>query len=151
MSVRLAQIQAEHIAAALSQLYPENKSDFEQNLQAFLKELRELDADIAQMLSSLQGKAILVSHPAFGYFCQDYGIIQLSIEMHGKDPLPQHITEILEQAKKHDVTSVIVEPQSNNKGAELIARKLRLPVHQIDPYAEHYTDNLRSFAKSLID
>ena len=81
----------------------------------------------------MEGKAILVSHPAFGYFCQDYHLVQLSIEMEGKEPLPQHVTEILSLAKHYAIQAVLVEPQYSNKGAELIAKRLGLPTHSVDP------------------
>ena len=85
LSPALAKIQAQKIAAALITLLPESEEKFSANLQIFLDELNDLDHQIAQMLNPLNGKAILVSHPAFGYFCQDYHLIQLSIEIKVKN------------------------------------------------------------------
>lgn len=151
MSLRLAKTQAENITSALIELYPQQEVHFKKNLQHFIHELESVDSDISQLLTSMRGKAILVSHPAFGYFCEDYGITQISIEMEGKEPLPQYITNIIEKIKVYDIKSVILQPQSNNKGAKLIAQELKLSTHLIDPCAENYTDNLRTFAKLLID
>ena len=108
-----------------------------------------MDQQITALLAPMEGKAILVSHPAFGYFCQDYHLVQLSIEMEGKEPLPQHVTEILSLAKHYAIQAVLVEPQYSNKGAELIAKRLGLPTHSVDPYAENYLENLIAIAQVI--
>ena len=151
LSPRLAKQQAQKITAALITLLPNHEAQFSTNLQKFLNELDILDHQIVQLMTPLNGKAILVSHPAFGYFCRDYHLIQLSIEIEGKDPLPQHITEILDQAKRYTIQSVLVEPQYSNKGAELLAQSLNLPTHLVDPYAENYIENLLKIAEVIAE
>lgn len=149
LSPKLAKLQAQKIAEALIALLPEQREFFSANLQNFLEELDEMDRQIAALLAPMEGKAILVSHPAFGYFCQDYHLVQLSIEMEGKEPLPQHVTEILASAKRYAVQAVLVEPQYSNKGAELIAKRLGLPTHSVDPYSENYLENLLAIAQVI--
>ncbi len=146
LSPKLAQKQAEEITDALVQLYPDNRALYLTRLSAFVEDLKKLDLDIARMLAPYRGQTILISHPALGYFCQDYHLIQLSVECEGKDPLPQHIAEILEHTRRHPIRSVLIEAQYNNKGAERIAEQLHLPVHLIDPYARDYLKNLSSIA-----
>jgi zinc transport system substrate-binding protein len=149
LSPVLAKEQAKRIAAGLEALLPEQKERLRTNLQIFLEELDQLNAQIATILSSMQGKAVLVSHPAFAYFCREYDILQLSIEMEGKDPLPQHVTKILAKAKSWHIQSILTEPQYSNKGAELIAKAMDLPTHMVDPYAENYAENLIGIAKII--
>ena len=84
--------------------------------------------EITALLFSKKGSAILVSHPAFSYFCQDYDLTQLSIEIEGKDPLPQNVTSILKKAREYKVATIIIEPQYSDKGAQLIAECLKLPL-----------------------
>jgi zinc transport system substrate-binding protein len=151
LSPKLAKIQAQRIAEALSALLPEHKEQFSFNLNTLLTELSNLDQHISQQLKPFAGKAILVSHPAFGYFCQDYQLTQLSIEIEGKDPLPQHITEILNQVKQYSIQTILIEPQYSNKGAELIASRLGLPTHMVDPYAENYIENLKMIANVVAE
>ena len=151
LSPKLSQIQAKKIAAALITLLPEKKELFIANLQHFLNELDDLDHQIATLLAPMHNKAILVSHPALGYFCKDYHLTQLSIEIEGKEALPQHVTQLLSQAQRYRVQSVLLEPQYSNKGAELIAQSLNLPTHMIDPYAENYAENLLMIAKVIAE
>jgi len=147
LSPKLAQIQAENIGKALMALSPENRELYAKNLEEFLRELRELDAAIEKELKPFEGQAILVSHAAFGYFCKEYHLSQLAIETEGKDPLPRQVSHVIAAAKKCRVRSVLTQPQYNNKGAELIAEKLHLPIFPIDPYSEDYINNLHYLAR----
>jgi len=149
LSPKLAKVQAATIANALINAFPDNKDLYEKNLSHFLAELDLLDAQISTLLAPRKGEAILVSHPAFAYFCQDYGLIQLSVEMEGKEPLPQQVTHLLEEARRYKVARVILEPQYSNKGAELIAQELGVPTATVDPYAQDYLDNLHSIAEII--
>jgi len=97
----------------------------------------------------MKDRAVLVSHPAFGYLCNDYHLTQISIEHEGKDPLPQNIAQTLKMAKEHRVKNVLIQPQYNNKGAEMIAEMLKLPVFMLDPYSSDYIANLRHIAASI--
>ncbi|MBS0653620.1 MAG: zinc ABC transporter substrate-binding protein [Verrucomicrobia bacterium] len=149
LSPKLAKVQADTIAKALMEAFPENSQLYEKNLNRFIAELDLLDQEISTILAPMKGDAILVSHPAFAYFCQDYGLVQLSVEMEGKEPLPQQVTHLLEEARHYKVATVILEPQYSNKGAELIAQELGIPTATVDPYAEDYLDNLRSIAQII--
>ncbi len=146
LSPKLAKIQANTIYEALASTFPDRQELYQNNLNILLNDLEQLDQEISTLLAPKRGDAILVSHPAFAYFCQDYGLIQLSVEMEGKDPLPQQVTQLLEKAKEYQVTTVFLEPQYSNKGAELIAHELRATTATIDPYAQDYLDNLRLIA-----
>ncbi len=149
LSPKLAQRQAETIARHLSELLPENKEYYDKALALFLTELKDLDKEIASSLAPKSGSAVLVSHPAFAYFCQDYRLTQYSIEIEGKEPLPQDITAILTMAKTHKIANIIVEPQYSDKGAQLIAENLKVPVCVIDPYSQDYMKNLRIIAEIM--
>lgn len=151
LSPTLAKQQAQKIAEAFIAFLPEQQLKFEENLQSFLNELDELDTQIVQLLEPMKGKAILVSHPAFGYFCRDYQLIQLSIETEGKDPLPQHLTTLFAKVRSYSIQTVLIEPQYSNKGAELIAQSLHLSTHMVDPYAENYLENLLTIAKAIAE
>jgi zinc transport system ATP-binding protein len=142
LSPRLAEVQARTIAKALVATYPEHQEQFVMGLNELINELQTLDAQIAQKLEPFKGQAILVSHPAFGYFCQEFGLKQISIESEGKDPLPRHIEHILQEAIALGVRDVFTQVQYNNKAALLLGKQLEIPVHDVDPYAPDYIPNL---------
>ncbi len=142
LSPKLAEIQARTIAKALITTYPEHKEQFMAGLSELVDELQTLDRKITQELEPFKGQAILVSHPAFGYFCQEFELKQISIECEGKDPLPRHIEHILKESVELGVREVFTQVQYNNKAAILIGKRLDLPIHEVDPYALDYIPNL---------
>lgn len=149
LSARLAQKQAEAIAAALVKLYPQNATLYTENLTDLLEDLKELDQEISTLLAPFSGEAILTSHPAFGYFCKDYNLLQLSIECEGKDPLPQQVDHIVKEAQRLKVRSVLLQAQYSNKGAQLIADKLHLPTTVVDPYSINYIETMQLLAQTI--
>lgn len=151
LSPKLAKTQAETIAKALIELYPENADLYKQNLQQFQKELDDLDQEIAHGLTNLKSRTIMVSHPAYGYFARDYGLNQFSIEFEGKDPTPQQLTRILNEARKQNIQTVFIQPQYSSKGAKLIAEQIKARVVTLDPYSEDFYTTLRNITKSISD
>lgn len=145
-SPKIAMDQVRIIAETLSELIPESSQDIALNLQALESELEGLDQEIHQLLEPIKGSAILVSHPAYGYFCREFDLVQLSIECSGKDPRPRDVERIMNQASEYKVRLVLTQLGYNNKGAELIAEKLQLPIYLVDPYARDYVQNMRYIA-----
>ncbi|MBS0623054.1 MAG: zinc ABC transporter substrate-binding protein [Verrucomicrobia bacterium] len=137
------------MTSVLSQHFPESGPYFQANLQRLLADLDDLDTKITALLKGKQGTSILVTHPAFGYFCRDYGLQQISIEQEGKEPSVKQLMDILEQARQADVHSVFLQKQYSMKGGERIAKALGAKVVLVDPYREDVLDNLRQFAEIL--
>jgi zinc transport system substrate-binding protein len=151
LSPKLAAKQAAAIGEALSRQFPEKKELFQTNLARLTFDLVLLDLEIETILKPVANRTILVSHPAFAYFCKDYNFVQLSVEYEGKDPRPKHLEEILKEAVANSMEVALALPQYNNKGAQLIAEKLHVPVHLIDPYSADYFETMRKLAHLIAD
>lgn len=146
LSPSLALKQTEVIAAVLIDLFPEHAALYRENWNDLRDELIALERDLSQQLTPFKGSALLVSHAAFGYFCKEFGLLQLSIECGGKDPRPRDVEAILNRADAYQLRCVFLQKGFNNKGAELIGKKLDLPQFQVDPYARDYFNNMRQIA-----
>lgn len=149
LSPKQVQIQARTIALALSKLFPQNQARYQEGLNQLLNELKALNEQISEQLLPLKHRLILVSHPAYAYFCRDYGLQQMSIEFEGKDPTPLQLTNLLNQARAAHIKKVFIQPQYNNKGAKLFAKELGAEIITLDPYSEHYFDSMREIAKQF--
>lgn len=149
LSPRLAESQADAIATALIQVYPERRDEYLNNLNVFIQELRQLDHEIATLLKPLQNRWLLVSHPAYAYFCRDYQLVQYSIEFEGKDPTPQQLTTLIRKAREHHATRIYIQKQYSNKGAKLVATELKAELVLLDPYSENYLDAMREIAEQF--
>ncbi len=149
LSLREAKVQAKTIADALSKTYPEHKDIYQTNLLSFQKELDELDQQIQHLLAPLKKRIVVVSHPAYGYFCRDYQLQQYSIEVEGKDPTPAQVTRLLMTLRPLGIRSIFVQMQYSNKAAQLIADQLGASLVTLDPYSEEYFRTMLEIAHAF--
>ncbi len=149
MSPKLAKEQAKVIAKTLIAQFPDEKENFEEGLNTLLSKLDTLDQNLTEILKPFKGDAILVSHPAFGYFCNAYDLLQISIECEGKAPKPRDLEHILHEAKHHHARCVLLQVQFNTQGGILIAKELDLPYFEANPLAEDYFSNLQHIGELI--
>jgi len=135
LSPRLLKIQAETAASALEEMDPAHAEDYRRNLAALAASLDETDAAIRKILEPLAGRAFLVFHPAWGYFADEYGLRQITIESEGKEPTDHEVTEIQELARAEAIKVVFVQPQIAGGSANAIAEAVGGRVETLDPLA----------------
>ncbi len=141
--------QVSAMVEVLSNLNPDSASQYNENGKALIKKIKEIDQNLQDELRLFQKKAIIVSHPALGYFCHEYNMTQIAVECEGKEPLARDATNILRLAKNSDVVCVFTAPQFNNRGAKLIAEKLNLRVESFDPLAPDPLETIQQIAKAI--
>ena len=149
LSPRLVKIQAEIISTALIQLDSENQDYYLQRKQVFLKELDKLDREITATLSGVKDKSFLVYHPAWGYFARDYGLQEVAIEEHGKEPGAREMSRVINYAKKNQIKTVFDSSQHSTHSADAIAAELGARVVLLDPLPADYMDNMRKVAETM--
>lgn len=138
LSPRLAVIQAYNILEALKGIDKENEAYYEENYSALKNELEKMDKDIADLFADVKNKVFLTYHPAWTYLARDYGLTELAIEEHGKEPAAKDMARIIDIAKKNGIKTVFATPQHNIKSVQTIARELGGEVRVIDPLMEDY-------------
>ncbi len=74
--VTLWQIAAEKVAKELSALDPGSRALYNRNAQAYLMQLRDLDAYVREQITRIPetARVLITAHDAFGYFGRQYGI-----------------------------------------------------------------------------
>lgn len=146
---KLVMIQADNICEALVQLDPDHERVYRANLKAFHADLIHVDAKIDQMLTPLRGSKFYVFHPAFGYFGDSYGLIQVAVEIEGKTPTAKQLTNIIKRAGKDNVKVIFVQKQFARKEAQTLAEAIGGTAVPIDPLARDYLENLEHIASNL--
>jgi len=145
----LVKIQAKLIATALSTIAPTHKKFFEDNFNALAAELDALDAKIHAVTDNLSNRTFLTAHPSYSYFASHYALTQLSLEVEGRDPSAQQLSQLLQQARAAHIRLIFVQPQHPSKGAKLIAQQLQAHLISLDPYAEDYFGAMEAFLVAL--
>jgi len=149
MAPKLAKIQARNICDALNRLDPAHKQEYAANMRAFDADLDRVDARISRSLAPLKGRKMYVFHPAFGYFADAYGLIQVPIEIEGKEPVARQLAKLIDRAKKDGVKVMFVQPQFPARSAEAVAKAIGGVVVPIDPLAGDYPANLDKIAVAV--
>ncbi|MEN6446433.1 MAG: zinc ABC transporter substrate-binding protein [Syntrophaceae bacterium] len=142
-------IQAGTICDALSSIDPTHGRVYRANCDRFLKDLDVLDAKIARTLAPIRGSRIYVFHPAFGYFTHSYGLIQVPVEIEGKEPSPRQLSRLIDKARLDGVRVIFVQPQFSKKGARAIAQAIRGAVMEINPLPRDYLSEMGAMAETI--
>ncbi|WP_058486309.1 metal ABC transporter substrate-binding protein [Defluviitalea phaphyphila] len=118
-------IQSENIKNALIKVDSQNKDFYETNFNELKNKLLALDEKYRSTLSKLPKKEIVVSHAAFGYMANRYGLKQIYISglSPQAEPTPSQMAEIANIIKEHDIKYIFFETLSNPKLAEVIAEE----------------------------
>ncbi|MCL6457547.1 MAG: metal ABC transporter substrate-binding protein [Gorillibacterium sp.] len=135
LSPVLAQQEVTAITAALIQVDPTHKDDFQKNADAYLAKLKELDASYTSELENPKRKEFVTQHAAFGYLAKAYGLIQMPISglSPEQEPSPDKMVEIIQFAKEHDVKTIFFETMVDPKIAETIAAEVKAKTAVLNP------------------
>lgn len=142
LSLRNGALQVDNICSGLIEIDSQNKDYYIQNRDDYLQKLNDLDVGLNRTFAGKKEKRFIVQHPAWTYFARDYSLIQVPLMENEKEPGPKYLGEVIELAKKNNITTIFVEPQFNPKSAEVIAREMNARVVTIDPLAGNYLENM---------
>ena len=145
----LVKIQAKNIYEAMVEIDSQNGDFYKTNYEEFIKELDTLDENIKTILSPYKDKAFMVFHPSWGYFAKRYDLEQISIEIEGKEPKPNELVELIEEAKKYDIKIVFVAPQFSQKSAKTISKNINANVIAIDPISGNWKESMLDTANQI--
>lgn len=149
LSPPLVAIVAENIAEALKDADPEHAAEYMKNLERFKREIEALDRELRKILEPCRGTAMMVFHPSWGYFANQYGLRQIPIEAEGKEPRSKRLAELIKEAKEEGVKAIFVQPQFSKRAAEAIADSIGAEVVVADPMAADWAESLIDTAKEL--
>ena len=124
------------IRDTLVEKMPENKESFDQNFQQLANELDELNTKFESTIQNAKHKNILVTHSAFSYWEQRYGIEEISISglSTTNEPTQRELEKIISLADKEGLHYILYEQNVKSKLAEIVQKEIgakALPVHNL--------------------
>ena len=131
---RLASVAVE-VKRQLVDADPDNAGTYEKNLVSLEDDLDDLDADFKQGLRDCERRTVVVSHDAFGYLGERYGLDVHAINGLSPDaePSPAHIRELSDLIDSQGITTVFSETLASPAMADTLARDLGLRTAVLDP------------------
>lgn len=149
LSPTLVKQQADTIFQTLIEILPDKFVEFSKNNEEFQIKLDGIKRQIAEKLQPHHGETIYVFHPAYGYFCDEFGLKQKAIEIEGKSPKARDLVQWIEQAKADRVHTILVQPEFNPAPAEKIAEQIGATVAVHSTLGPNYFDDLMKLADIL--
>ena len=140
---------AENIRDLLSAIDPEGAETFASNSATLVQEIDALFASLRADLASLKGTTAFVYHPAFGYFLDEFGMVQEAVETGGKEPTAKNLSSLIREAKDDGAKVIFVQVQFPSAAARTVARAIGGEVVEIDDLAEDWDANLRRMGAAL--
>lgn len=130
-----AKVEMENIKNAFVEADPDNAADYEANYKKWSAECDTLDKEFRTGLENVSSHDIVVSHEAFGYLCDAYGLTQLGIEGIEADsePDPARMAEIQDFVKANNVKVIFSEELVSPKVAQTIADATGAQMEELNP------------------
>jgi len=126
---------AKQIADKLSQLHPNDRAFFQQQLAAFSKKLDEAEKRWLAAMAPYKGMKMVTYHRSFPNFADRFGldIVGYVEPRPGIPPTPQHTLDLINEMKRQNVKLVLVEPYFDLKTPNAIGRETGAKVLVMPP------------------
>jgi zinc transport system substrate-binding protein len=145
-----ALVMADHILAALRALDAASLSFYRENHAALVADINAEFDRLKTELAPLRGKTVFVYHPAFGYFLDEFGIVQRAVETGGKEPGPRTLNRLIDEARTAGATAIFVQVQFPVQAAQTVAGAVGARVVPLDPLAQDWLANIRAMGAALV-
>lgn len=121
---------AENILHALIEQQPENEEYFQANFDALKADLEELDAAYQEAIDNSELSTILVSHAAYGYWEERYGLEQISVSglSSSDEPSQQELATLISKAQEHNIDTILFETTATSSAAQVVQKELGLNI-----------------------
>ena len=144
-----AKIMARHIKETLSAIDPAGAGFYEENYRVLINDIDTVFDGLVSTLAPLRGRTVFVYHPSFGYFFDDFGIIQEAVETGGKEPTAKSLAALIKEAQADEAAAIFVQAQFPVDAAKTVADAVGAQVVSLDPLAEDWLENIQRIGDTL--
>ncbi|WP_223595779.1 metal ABC transporter solute-binding protein, Zn/Mn family [Neobacillus bataviensis] len=115
---------------------PKQKELFDKNYQTLAAQLDDLNGQYEKTISTAKHKKIIVTHAAFGYWEQRYGIEQISISglSTTNEPTQKELEKIISVADHEGLHYILFEQNVQSKLGKIVQEEIgarALPIHNL--------------------
>ena len=142
---------AKQIQEVLAAEDPQHAVYYVDNFQRLDRDLQDLHEYITGQIRLRNSPYLLVSHAAWGYYCDRYGLQQLALEEDGKPRGPRALAELVRTVKARDITTFFTQREHRSPADAAFAREISATVVEVDPLAEDYIGNLKEVTRLFVE
>lgn len=145
-----AKILASHVLKTAITLVPEERALLESNYKQLVADIDEAFLSLKKKLAPLAGRKVFVYHPSFGYFFDEFDIVQEAVEIGGKEPTAKDLSALIEIAKSEKAVALFVQKQFPLASAQTVAKAAGAKVLALDPLAPDWMENIQQMGAALL-
>ena len=149
MSARNAIIMAHNIYKAVKRIDVKDSVFFRQRLDSLCNVIHATDKYIRQTTAQAQCKSFIIYHPALTYFASDYGLEQLALEEHGREPSAAELEQIISTARAKGVKTMFVQREFANRNVDIITNTIGARKVEINPLGYDWNKEMRTIAAEM--
>lgn len=125
----------------LIQLKPEYKDKFENNYENLVNELTMLDDEFMMTLQPKKNKVIVVSHAAYNYWEERYGIKQISVSgiISTDEPSQKELVKLVKEIRQTDLNYIIFDQTGEHRLSTIIQQHTNIEkrtIHDLEVLTE---------------
>ena len=141
---------AENIKNTLVELKPDAKEEFEKKYESLKAELQKLDEEFHRLADSKENPEMIVSHAAYGYWEEVYGIHQIPVTglSPSDEPSQKDLEEIIQMANEKQIKYILFEQNVTPKVAEIVQNEINaepLYLHNLESLTEKDRQNKEDY------
>lgn len=123
LSLKNAKTQLEAVSSALSEADSANTEHYATRLAEYSEKIDALETEYEN--AGLSGKKLFVTHGAYGYLCDDFGMEQVALEgiSGDSDPSPAQMAKIVDEIKAEGAKCIFYDPLEGDKMANAVAKE----------------------------
>ncbi len=116
---------AQNIFEGLARLQPENRAEFQQNLEQFKQKVDQKMMEWKKRMEPFAGTNIVAYHDSWPYFEDRFGfhIITFVEPKPGIPPSPRYLVKVIKTVINDKVPVIIISPYYSKKSSQLISSK----------------------------
>ena len=149
MSARNAIIMAHNIYEAVKRIDVKDSVFFRQRLDSLCNVIHATDKYIKQTTAKALCKSFIIYHPALTYFASDYGLEQLALEEHGREPSAAELEQIISTARAKGVKTMFVQREFANRNVDIITNTIGARKVEINPLGYDWNKEMRRIAAEM--
>lgn len=149
LSPRAVKVQAKNILEGFLEYDPDNRNFYQEQYAAFCADINRLNDGLHAAVQNLRVKKIMAFHPAWGYLARDFGLVQIPIEVEGKEPNPADLKRVIDIARAESIRVIFVQKQFATHTAEAVADEIDGKVVLLDPLAPDWLSNMKKIGETL--
>lgn len=162
MDISKYEKEIDNIVAGLKELDPDNKSQYEENGQAYKEKLDKLKNRAREIVNRADNKNIIIFHDSFAYFAEEYGLeLKGVLEMDENTSLSASgVAKLIQEVRKENVGILFAEQQYGTDIAAAVAKETGAKVYLLDSlvtgdgtkdsYLKGMEKNLKTLKEALL-